>query len=213
MNLTYRKSYILTRVLMFRKIHMLNIKINQGRNQKCTECGKIETQQRPVKLVSESLVRRGEIIMKLVIQRVRHASVTVDSSICGSIGLGYMVLLGICDDDNEDTVRKMIKKMVNLRIFEDENGKTNLSIKDVNGEILVVSQFTLYADCKHGNRPSFTTAGSPEHAKELYEFTLKLLENEYGIKPQAGIFGADMKVELLNDGPFTIFLDSKELAF
>lgn len=148
--------------------------------------------------------------MKLVIQRVTHAEVVVEEQTIGSIGTGYLVLCGICDDDNEQVADKMLQKMLNLRIFADENGKTNKSLRDVNGSLLIISQFTLYADCKKGNRPSFIKAGTPEHANRLYEYMLtKCKEN--GFVTEAGEFGADMKVTLTNDGPFTIVLDSTEL--
>ena len=148
--------------------------------------------------------------MKFVIQRVKHATVTVEEQVIGKINKGFMVLIGVCEADDETVADKMIKKLIGLRIFEDENGKTNLSIADVNGEILVVSQFTLYADCKKGNRPSFINAGSPQMAEELYNYILKRCD-ELFTNTEHGIFGADMKVSLVNDGPFTIVLDSKEL--
>ena len=148
--------------------------------------------------------------MKFVIQRVTHASVTVDSRITGQIEKGFMVLIGVSNEDNKEVADKMIKKMLGMRIFEDENGKTNLSLDDVNGSLLLISQFTLYADCKKGNRPSFTNAGAPDMANELYEYIIA--ECEKAVKNvQKGVFGADMKVELLNDGPFTIVLDSRDL--
>lgn len=149
--------------------------------------------------------------MKFVIQRVTEASVEIEGKVVGRTGLGYMVLFGACNDDTEETVDKMLKKMVGLRIFQDENGKTNLSLADVGGTILLVSQFTLYADCKKGNRPSFFKSGSPEHANNLYEYAIEKLRNDYGIHTETGEFGADMKVSLVNDGPFTIVLDSTEL--
>lgn len=149
--------------------------------------------------------------MKLVIQRVTQASVAVDNEIIGKINKGYMVLLGACESDTFETADKMIKKMINLRIFADENGKTNLSLADVGGEILLVSQFTLYADCKKGNRPSFVKAGNPAHANEIYEYVIKSIREEYGVKVETGSFGADMAVSLVNDGPFTIVLDSDEI--
>jgi len=149
--------------------------------------------------------------MKLVIQRVTQASVKVDEKIIGQIGQGYMVLLGACESDTEEIADKMIKKMVNLRIFADENGKTNLALSDVGGEILLVSQFTLYADCKKGNRPSFIKAGNPAHANMIYEYVIKSLRENYGIKVETGSFGADMAVSLINDGPFTVVLDSEEI--
>ena len=149
--------------------------------------------------------------MKFVIQRVTQASVEVEGKVIGAIDKGYLVLLGACNDDTKEIADKMVKKLVGLRIFDDENGKTNLSINDVGGSMLVVSQFTLYADCTHGNRPSFINAGDPAHANELYEYTIEKLRGEYEIHVETGSFGAEMKVSLLNDGPFTILLDSKEL--
>lgn len=148
--------------------------------------------------------------MKFVIQRVKNASVTVDGNVTGQINKGFLVFIGVSDTDTKEIADKMIKKMINMRIFEDENGKTNLALKDVGGALLLVSQFTLYADCKKGNRPSFTTAGGPELANELYEYIISESKKEIDIV-EKGIFGADMKVELLNDGPFTIILDSKEI--
>ena len=148
--------------------------------------------------------------MKFVIQRVRHGSVTVDDSVIGKIGKGFLVLIGVCEEDNREIADKMIKKLIGLRIFEDENGKTNLDLKAVNGELLLISQFTLYADCKKGNRPSFIKAGNPEMASELYEYIIEECKKQISVV-ERGEFGADMKVELLNDGPFTIVLDSREL--
>ena len=148
--------------------------------------------------------------MKLVIQRVKHASVTVDGNVTGKIGKGFLVLVGIGKADDEKIADKLVQKLVNMRIFEDENGKTNLGLKDVNGELLIISQFTLYADCKKGNRPSFTEAGAPQDADRLYEYILEKCRAEIETV-QHGEFGADMKVELLNDGPFTIILDSREI--
>lgn len=144
--------------------------------------------------------------MKLVIQRVSRASVTVDQKTVGAIEKGFLVLVGIADTDTRETADKYLKKLLNLRIFEDENGKTNLSLKDVNRQLLLVSQFTLYADCKKGNRPSFIHAGAPGMAEELYEYMVEACRREIPVV-EKGIFGADMKVELLNDGPFTIILD------
>ena len=144
--------------------------------------------------------------MKLVIQRVSRASVTVDQKTVGAIEKGFLVLVGIADTDTRETADKYLKKMLNLRIFEDENGKTNLSLKDVNGQLLLVSQFTLYADCRKGNRPSLIHAGAPGMAEELYEYMVEACRREIPVV-EKGIFGADMKVELLNDGPFTIILD------
>lgn len=148
--------------------------------------------------------------MKFVIQRVAHASVTVDGEICGKIKKGFMVLIGVGKDDDEATADKMVSKLINMRIFEDENGKTNLALKDVGGQLLLISQFTLYANCKKGNRPSFTDAGSPDKAKALYEYIIGKCQEEIAVV-EKGIFGAEMKVELLNDGPFTVLLDSDEI--
>lgn len=148
--------------------------------------------------------------MKFVIQRVTHASVTIDGVVTGKIGKGFMVLIGVSDSDTKEIADKMIKKMLQLRIFEDENGKTNLSLHDVSGELLLVSQFTLYADCKKGNRPSFLSAGAPDMAKDMYQYIVEQCMLS-GFPVQTGMFGADMKVELLNDGPFTIILDSETL--
>lgn len=148
--------------------------------------------------------------MKFVIQRVQRANVSIDGKIHGEINKGFMVLIGVAGDDTKEIADKMIKKMLGLRIFEDENGKTNLSLNDVEGELLLISQFTLYADCKHGNRPSFTNAGAPGPASEMYDYIIAECKKS-GKKTETGVFGADMKVELLNDGPFTIVLDSKEL--
>ena len=149
--------------------------------------------------------------MRFLIQRVSDAKVTVDGKVLGEIGLGFVVLIGIGHEDNEQIADKMIKKLVGLRIFMDENGKTNLSIRDVGGKLLMISQFTLYADCRRGNRPGFTHAGDPEMAERLYEYILEKCEAEVpGV--QRGEFGADMKIALTNDGPFTVYLDSKELG-
>ena len=148
--------------------------------------------------------------MKFVIQRVTKASVTVDSKTVGEINKGFMVLIGVSNEDTKEVADKLVKKMLGLRIFEDENGKTNLSLEDVGGELLLISQFTLYADCKKGNRPSFTNAGAPDMANALYEYIIAECEKA-GKKVEKGIFGADMKVELLNEGPFTIVLDSRDL--
>ncbi len=150
--------------------------------------------------------------MRFLVQRVTEASVTVEGEVIGSIGRGYLVLVGVCDTDTETIADAMTKKLVGLRIFEDENGKTNRSIGDVGGDMLLVSQFTLYADCRHGNRPSFVRAGSPDAAERLYEYVIDRLRSQYGINVQTGSFGADMKVRLLNDGPFTVMLDSAELG-
>lgn len=148
--------------------------------------------------------------MKFVIQRVTSASVEVEEKIVGKIGKGFLVLIGIGKEDNEEIADKMIKKLIGMRIFEDENGKTNLSLNDVSGELLLISQFTLYADCKKGNRPSFINAGSPDEANRLYEYIISECKKEINIV-EKGVFGADMKVSLLNDGPFTIILDSRDI--
>ncbi|HJD01226.1 MAG TPA: D-tyrosyl-tRNA(Tyr) deacylase [Candidatus Mediterraneibacter excrementavium] len=148
--------------------------------------------------------------MRLVIQRVKNASVTVDNEVTGKIGKGYLVLVGVSDSDTESTADKLIRKMIGLRIFEDENGKTNLSLADVGGSLLLVSQFTLYANCRKGNRPSFIEAGSPEKAEALYEYMIRECKKSVP-EVQTGIFGADMEVSLVNDGPFTVILDSDQL--
>lgn len=148
--------------------------------------------------------------MKFVIQRVQHASVKVDEKIVGQIGKGFLVLIGVSAEDSKETADKLVKKLVGLRIFEDKNGKTNLSLEDVDGSLLLVSQFTLYANCKKGYRPSFTDAGAPDMANEMYEYIIGECKKSVPIV-ERGEFGADMKVELLNDGPFTIVLDSKDL--
>ena len=145
--------------------------------------------------------------MRFVVQRVTHASVTVDGNVIGKIGQGFMVLIGVSDEDTKETADKMVKKLLGLRIFEDENGKTNLDIHTVGGSLLLISQFTLYADCKHGNRPSFIKAGKPDMANEMYEYIIAKCREQVETV-ETGEFGADMKVELLNDGPFTILLDS-----
>ena len=149
--------------------------------------------------------------MKFLIQVVKNASVDVDNNTIGRIDRGMLVFVGVCDSDTKEIADKMIRKTVNLRIFEDDNGKTNLSIGDISGSMLVISQFTLYADCKKGNRPSFFKSGDPDHANELYEYILTELRSTYKIPTESGEFGADMKVSLINDGPFTIMLDSDEL--
>lgn len=149
--------------------------------------------------------------MKFVIQRVTEASCTVDDQITGQIQKGFMVLIGVSDDDTREIADKMIKKLLGLRIFEDENGKTNLSLNDVNGELLLISQFTLYADCKKGNRPSFIRAGKPDMANEMYEYILSKCREVIPVV-EKGVFGAHMKISLVNDGPFTIVLDSAEIC-
>ena len=144
--------------------------------------------------------------MKLVVQRVKNAKVDVNEKTVGKIDKGYLVLLGVTHTDNKETVDYLVRKLCNLRVFEDENGKMNLSIKDINGKLLIVSQFTLYANCSGGNRPSFTDAAKPDYANELYEYFCQKCQSE-NIEVQKGIFGADMKVSLLNDGPVTIILE------
>lgn len=148
--------------------------------------------------------------MKFVLQRVLEARVDIDGKTVGEIGKGYLLLLGVSNTDTEEIADKMIEKISRLRIFEDENGKTNLSIDNAHGEVLLVSQFTLYADCRKGNRPSFTNAGSPELANKLYEHVKERCKELFG-KVECGEFGADMKVSLVNDGPFTLVLDSNEI--
>lgn len=148
--------------------------------------------------------------MKLVIQRVNHAEVNVNGEVTGSIKKGFLVLLGVGKEDTKEIADKYLKKLLGLRIFEDEAGKTNLSLADVNGELLIVSQFTLYANCKKGNRPSFIEAGAPEQANELYEYMISQAKKSVPVV-QCGIFGADMKVSLENDGPFTVILDDSIL--
>jgi D-tyrosyl-tRNA(Tyr) deacylase len=151
-----------------------------------------------------------DIIMVFVIQRVRRASVAVDGRVCGKIDDGLLVLAGVYEGDTKATADKMVKKLCAMRIFADANGKTNLALADVGGSLLIVSQFTLCADMKHGNRPSFTAAAGAAEAEEMYQYILAKAR-EYVPNVQEGIFGADMKVDLLNDGPFTIILDSDKL--
>ena len=148
--------------------------------------------------------------MRLLVQRALEAQVKIDGTVAGEIGQGYVVFIGVEDADDETIVERMVNKLINLRIFEDENGKTNLSIKDVDGQLLLISQFTLYADCHHGNRPSFINAGAPDHANRLYEYMVGLCRERVE-HVATGEFGADMKVSLVNDGPFTIWLDSAEV--
>ena len=148
--------------------------------------------------------------MRFVVQRVTHASVTVNSQVIGKIGNGFMVLIGVADTDTREIADKMVKKLLGLRVFEDQNGKTNLDIHTVEGELLLISQFTLYANCRHGNRPSFIEAGKPDMANERYEYIIAKCKEQVPVV-EKGEFGADMKVELLNDGPFTILLDSDQL--
>ena len=148
--------------------------------------------------------------MRFLIQRVNHSKVTVDENITGDFQKGFLVFIGVAEDDTVEIADKLIKKLLNLRIFEDAEGKTNLALKDVNGSLLLVSQFTLYADCKKGNRPSFVHAGAPELANRLYEYIIEECRMK-GFSVETGVFGADMKISLENDGPFTLLLDSKEL--
>ncbi|MCI9663687.1 MAG: D-tyrosyl-tRNA(Tyr) deacylase [Lachnospiraceae bacterium] len=148
--------------------------------------------------------------MKFVIQRVSNASVRVEDKVIGRIGKGFLILLGVSASDSEEIADKMVNKMIRLRIFEDENDKTNLSIRDVGGELLIISQFTLYADCKKGNRPSFINAGKPEDANRLYEYVIRKCREEIAIV-EHGEFGAHMEVSLVNYGPFTVVLDSDEI--
>lgn len=146
--------------------------------------------------------------MKLVVQRVKEAKVEVevDEKVVGKINKGFLVLIGVTHEDKKEQADYLVKKLCNLRVFEDENGKMNLGLKDVEGELLIVSQFTLYADCSNGNRPSFINAAKPEKANELYEYFCKECEKN-NIKVEKGIFGADMKVSLINDGPVTIIIE------
>lgn len=144
--------------------------------------------------------------MKLVVQRVKNAKVDVDGKTVGSIEKGFLVLLGVTHTDTKETADYLVKKLCKLRVFEDENGKMNLALKDVAGSLLIVSQFTLYANCSEGNRPSFINAAKPDMANELYEYFCKKCK-EQDIKVEKGIFGADMKVSLVNDGPVTIILE------
>ena len=148
--------------------------------------------------------------MKFIVQRVSEANVCVDNQIIGEIKKGFLVLVGVSNTDTKEIADKMVSKLIHLRIFEDSEEKTNLDIKSVNGELLIISQFTLYADCKHGNRPSFINAGNPELANELYEYIISKCKEEVPVV-QHGEFGAHMKVSLINDGPFTIVLDSDEI--
>ena len=149
--------------------------------------------------------------MKFVIQRCQEASVSVDEQTGGAIGKGLMVLIGVGQEDTKEVADKYLKKLLQLRIFEDENGKTNRSLMDIGGSLLLISQFTLYANCRHGNRPSFTDAGDPRKAEELYEYLIAKAKEQVAVVEQ-GVFGADMKVALVNDGPFTIVLDDTAFA-
>lgn len=149
--------------------------------------------------------------MRFVIQRVERASVKIDHEVKGSIEKGFLVLIGIGEGDDEQVADKLIKKLVNMRIFEDDEGKTNLALSDVGGGLLLVSQFTLYADCRKGNRPSFTGAAKPDEAERLYDYIVQKCREKIPVVEQ-GEFGADMKIDLLNDGPFTIILDSEDIS-
>lgn len=149
--------------------------------------------------------------MRFLVQRVTHASVTVEGNVTGRIGKGFFVLIGVEDADNKAVADKMISKLLGLRIFDDAEGKSNLALADVQGDLLLISQFTLYADARHGNRPSFINAGQPDFANEMYEYIVERCRAE-GYRTETGIFGAEMKCELLNDGPFTIWLDSREIC-
>lgn len=148
--------------------------------------------------------------MRVVVQRVSRAQVTIDGERVGNIGRGFLLLVGVTHMDTKDDADYLARKIAAMRIFEDEQGKMNLALKDVDGEVLSISQFTLYADCRHGNRPSFIGAARPEVASPLYDYLNDLLRTEYGLTVATGRFGADMKVDFLNDGPVTILLDSSE---
>ena len=148
--------------------------------------------------------------MKIVLQRVKEASVTIDGEIHGAIGKGYMILVGFNEEDNHEIIDRLVEKVIRLRVFEDENQKMNRSLLDVEGSILSISQFTLYADCRKGRRPSFINAAKPDISSPLYDYFNECLRNQ-GIRVETGIFGADMKCALINDGPVTIVLDSDEL--
>ncbi|MCR5148417.1 MAG: D-tyrosyl-tRNA(Tyr) deacylase [Eubacterium sp.] len=149
--------------------------------------------------------------MKFVVQRVDSASCTVEDKVTGSIEKGFLVFIGVSNEDNEEIADKMVKKLIGLRIFDDAEGKTNLALKDVGGSLLLISQFTLYADCSHGNRPSFINAGSPDHAEVLYEYIISKVRAE-GYTAETGVFGAEMLIKLENHGPFTIILDSRDIV-
>lgn len=149
--------------------------------------------------------------MKFVIQSVTEAACRVDNEITGQIGKGFMVLIGVSNEDTKEIADKMIRKLLGLRIFKDSQGKTNLSLHDVGGELLLISQFTLYADCKKGNRPSFIYAGKPDMANEMYEYIISKCKEQIPVV-ERGMFGAYMQISLVNDGPFTIVLDSKEIC-
>ena len=149
--------------------------------------------------------------MRIVVQRCSRAEVRIDGQVVGRIGKGFMVLVGITDGDTRADADLLAKKVAQMRVFEDAEGKMNLALKDVDGAILSISQFTLYADCKKGNRPSFIRAARPEMAEPLYDYFNDVLRTQYGLQVETGQFGADMKVDFVNDGPVTIVLDSTEL--
>ena len=149
--------------------------------------------------------------MRFLVQRVTEASVSVEGRVIGSIGQGFLVFVGVCHTDTKEIADKMIKKLIGLRIFEDENGKINLDMKSLGAQMLIISQFTLYADCRKGNRPSFTNAGAPDMAKEIYQYIIDECRKEISIVEE-GRFGAEMKVSLLNDGPFSVWLDSEDIC-
>ncbi|WP_028044702.1 D-aminoacyl-tRNA deacylase [Candidatus Stoquefichus massiliensis] len=149
--------------------------------------------------------------MKVIVQRVKESSVSIDGHVKGHIEKGYMVLVGFCEGDNQEIIDRIVDKIIHLRVFEDEQGKMNLSLKDVNGSILSISQFTLYADCRKGRRPSFITAAKPDVAIPLYNYFNQRIKDS-GIYLETGVFGADMKVSLINDGPVTIILDSQDIC-
>jgi D-tyrosyl-tRNA(Tyr) deacylase len=159
----------------------------------------------------DSKILGEAVIMRFVIQRVTESSVTVDEKVIGKIGKGFMVLIGIADGDTREMADKLVSKMVKLRIFDDADGKTNLSLADVGGSLLLISQFTLYADCRKGNRPGFTNAGAPDFANEMYEYIIEKAEESVPVV-EKGEFGALMYVSLVNDGPFTVILDSDEIC-
>ena len=158
---------------------------------------------------SHKALQRKEI-MKFIVQRVSEAKVSINGTVTGQIRTGFVVLIGISNTDNIEIANKLVNKLINLRIFQDENGKTNLSLSQVNGELLLISQFTLYANCKKGNRPSFIDAGEPGEAESLYRYIVEKCRQS-GTKVETGEFGAIMNVSLVNSGPFTIILDSNEL--
>ena len=162
-------------------------------------------------LSTQSHVKKEYFFMRFLIQRVTSAHVDVEGKTVGAIDQGFLVFIGICQTDTKEIADAMVKKLLGLRIFRDENGKTNKSLSDVDGQLLLISQFTLYADCHHGNRPSFINAGSPDLANELYEYIIASCQGQVS-RVQTGIFGADMAVSIENQGPFTIILDSNEIV-